>query len=279
MSECHARAVGELGIAREAPTHGHKPNRSWQTERVQIIQCLLVVLGVSLATTAHADPLPGRFEADGGAHFTMLGKERCTSGVKLDFSDERCELPLFAGIDLGLRSQISDWFSLGLRAGASKELTEEDGQPYVRCSLGAQLCRPASIERDLWLFEAALEARFDPPVWPRALSASLELGTGIVVASGHYSDAMAAFVNRGHSSAWQVAHASDPPTRAKVGFLSGVAVGWDFWLSEPVMIGFDLRARMILGISSLGNPWANELDINLIAAPWVIVGTHVGYRW
>jgi hypothetical protein len=224
------------------------------------------------ADGARAEALPGRFEAVGGGHFMLLASKRCSNGAAIDLSGFACDaFPMFAGIDLALRAQLGpSWFSLAARAAGSRELNPESGQPYATCSTFASVCLPMHLDRGLWLVRGSIEARFDPPVWPRAFWIGLEVGAAVAIATGHYTDP------RGLASSSGIK--SDPATRTQLGFLAGVGLGWDLQVSESVLVGVDLRAQMML-VSAAGSPSQNVLDVNLNGAPYFTLGAYAGYSW
>ncbi|HKU44489.1 MAG TPA: hypothetical protein VJR89_40290 [Polyangiales bacterium] len=201
------------------------------------------VLGV-----ARAEPLPGSLQLDAGGHLMVLGAETCES----DDDVVGCQLlSVFAGFELGARLQLGDWFALGLRAAGSTDLGSEE---LVSSDANGTILTAA---RSLWLWQLALEARFEPSIWPAGLWLGAAVGFALAVDSV--------------SGAQQASHTQTVPLAAAV-------VGWDFAIESGFLFGIDLRL-MYLALTDLPRLGFNLGAIELEPFPYVALGAHGGYRW
>jgi hypothetical protein len=209
------------------------------------------VLAWAVASAAQAEPLPGRFEATGGAHVLVLGKSRC----KADGDVVGCSGPwLFAGFDVAAHSQVIPWLALGLRLSGNKDFGD-----------GTQVdSDTGTLERDTWLWRGSVEARFDPPLWPRAIWIAAELGGVVAVAT---ADRVGFQGNPSESS-----------STSAFGFLAGIGAGWDFSMYEGLLLGFEARLQ-VLTIERLGTPPTVTGRMDIGSFPYVSIGIHAGYRW
>jgi hypothetical protein len=197
-----------------------------------------------------AEPLPGRFEVSVGGHYLLHHTERCTTD--LDSDEKQCgeDWP-FAGFDLSGHAQLGPWFALGARFSGSGYIDRET----------SNVSQPFSLDRNLWLWSAALEARVDPPIWGRALWVGAELGAVVAVASTKFTTTKLL-----------------PSDRSVVGVLAGLAVGWDFWLEAPLLLGFEARLQAMT-LEALKDAPSPPRRFNVEFFPYISVGVHVGYRW
>jgi hypothetical protein len=204
-----------------------------------------------VASAAQAEPLPGRFEATGGAHVLVLGKRRCEA----DGDVVGCSGPwLFADLDAAAHAQVIPWLALGLRLAGGKDFgdgTQVDGDASTR-------------ERDTWLWRGSVEARFDPPLWPRAIWIAAELGGVVAVATAETVSAQGNTIESSSTSTF--------------GFLAGLGAGWDFSIYEGLLLGFEARLQ-VLTIEKLGTPPTVTGKIDIGSFPYVSIGLHAGYRW
>lgn len=201
--------------------------------------------------TCWAEPLPGRFEAAGGAHILVLGQDRCDA----DGDVVGCSGPwLFAGFEAAAHAQVIPWLALGLRAAGSKDFGASDR--FDSDGL--------AIERGTWLWRGSLEARFDPPLWPRAIWLGAELGAVLAVATADKEGL------RGNTI--------ESSSTSTAGFLAGAAVGWDLSLYDGVPLGFAARLQL-LTVGKLGTPPSASGQIELGSFPYASLGIHAGYRW
>jgi hypothetical protein len=214
--------------------------------------CALIagsVLTLCSAAPCAAETLPGRYEISVGGHYLLHHTERCTTDFDTD--EKQCgeDWP-FVGFDLAGQVQLGAWFALGARISGSAYIDREEPIGFFK------------VDRNLWLWSATLEARFDPPIWPRALWLGAELGAVLAMAS------------------IEVTNSKRQPDeeRSVVGALAGIAVGWDFWLSAPVLLGVQarLQARTLDGLRDASNP-TRQFNVQLF--PYVSIGLHAGYRW
>jgi hypothetical protein len=211
-----------------------------------------VALACCAANVASAEPLPGRFEATGGAHILVLGKDRCEA----DGDVVGCRGPwIFTGFELAAHTQVGPWLALGFRAAGSKDL---DGSESFDSSDGS------TTDRDTWLWRGSVEARFDPPIWPRGLWLSAEIGAALAVATAERLGPRDQVLAESSTSV--------------VGFLGGAALGWDFSLYDGLILGFEARVQ-ILTVEKLGTPRTVTGREPLGSFPYVSVGVHSGYRW
>jgi hypothetical protein len=210
------------------------------------------VILASSPRTCWAEPLAGRFEATGGAHILVLGKDRCEA----DGDVVGCSGPwLFGGFDAAAHAQVIPWLALGLRVAGSRDFGA--GDRFDSEGL--------AVSRDTWLWRGSIEARFDPPLWPRAIWIAAELGAVLAVAT---ADTRGPRGNPIESSS----------STSTVGILAGAAVGWDFSLYEGVMLGLEARLQ-VLTVEKLGTPPTVTGRIALGSFPYSSLGIHAGYRW
>jgi hypothetical protein len=212
---------------------------------------VFVVASVAAASGARADALPGRFEAGAGANLFALVAERCEQGG--DVVSCSGFWP-FAGFELAFHTQANAWMSVGVRLAGAKDL---DGSTEVS-SDGAEL------DRDLWLWRGSVEFRFDPPIWPRGIWIAGELGGAM-------------FVDAAELRTVDDRFASSASTHG-FGFLAGLAVGWDFALTEGFLFGTEVRAQYIaapeLGVPEIASERATLKDF-----PYVSLAVRGAYRW
>lgn len=212
----------------------------------------LALAASSAAAKASAEPLPGRFEATGGAHILVLGKRRCEA----DGDVVGCSGPWsFGGFELAAHTQFGPWLALGIRAAGSKDL---DASEMFDSSDGSV------TDRNTWLWRGSVEARFDPPIWPRALWLSAEVGAALAVATAERLGARDQVLAASSTSAG--------------GFLGGAALGWDFSLYDGLILGFEARVQ-VLTVEKLGTPPTVTGRTPLGSFPYVSLGLHSGYRW
>ncbi len=113
------------------------------------------------------------------------------------------------------------------------------------------------------LWSAALEARFDPPIWPRALWLGAELGAVLAEASVETTNLKV----RGKDD-----------DRSVFGALIGLAIGWDFWLHDPLLVGLEVRFQAMT-LEALKDPSNPTRRFNVQVFPYISIGVHAGYRW
>jgi hypothetical protein len=203
------------------------------------------------ASEVRAEALPGRFEANGGAHFLVLAAERCEH----DGDVVACSgFWLFGGFELTGHFQLAPWISLGVRAAGSKDL---DGSEAV-------FSDGDTTDRDLWLWRASFEVRFDPLLWPRGIWLGLELGAALAVDSAELRTLDDRFAAGASSNA--------------VGVVAGVAAGWDFLIADHVVFGLEARGQFI-ALSKLDPPSIVSGRLTFDKFPWLSAGFHGGYRW
>lgn len=213
-----------------------------------------IVLAWGSARPCSAEALPGRYEASAGGHYLLHHTLRCSTDLGTDL--EQCgEDWAFAGFDLAGRVQLGAWLALGAHFSGSAYIDREksnipEGEPF-------------RLDRNLWLWSAAVEARFDPPIWPRALWLGAELGAVLAEASVDIAKLKA----RGKDD-----------ERSVLGALIGLAIGWDFWLHDPLLLGFEVRVQAMT-LDALKDPPNPTRRFNLQVFPYLCIGVHAGYRW
>lgn len=204
---------------------------------------LTAISCIALSGVARAEPLPGEVEVSGGGHFMVLASESCeSSGDVVGCAGAST----FAGFDLVARLQVAEWLALGVRAAGSSEL----GATGVGSSAG-------QIERSLWLWQLAAEARFDPPLWPSGLWIGADIGAAFAV------DSLSGI---------------ESGSNVESGFLIGGLVGWDFELEHSLLFGIDARV-LYVALPELPSPSSALGTRTLDPFPYIALGAHVGARW
>ncbi|HKP56200.1 MAG TPA: hypothetical protein VJV78_05760 [Polyangiales bacterium] len=216
---------------------------------------LTAVSCVIAAGVARAEPLPGRFEADAGAHVMALISNSCEQSSDV----VSCQGPLlFAGFQLGGRVQLGPWFALGLHFAGSSEL---GSQGVGSSETGAGI---VILERSLWLWQLALQARFDPPIWPRGLWLGAEVGAAFAVDGVDGTD----FAGQTQASL----------SFTRTALLLGVVLGYDIDIDGGFLVGVEARGQY-LSLGTLPGPSFEFGDRNLAHLPYVSLGIHAGLRW
>jgi hypothetical protein len=207
------------------------------------------------AGVARAEPLPGDFEVVAGAHAMSLIADSCEH----DGDTVTCQnVLLFAGFQLGGHIQLGPWFALGARFAGSTELGD---QVTIASGPNGEF---TSVERDLWLWQLALQARFDPPLWPRGLWIGAEIGMAFSVDD----------VDEINSSGRTTESLSLQQTL----LLLAAVVGYDIPLGSGFFFGLELRGQY-LSLHSLPGPREGFGERELQPFPYVSLGVHVGMRW
>jgi hypothetical protein len=249
------RAIDRARTApRTAPALASPTGRG-QTPRVRRRAVLTAVSCMLAAGSARAEPLPGRFEILAGGHLMMLFSESCEQDGDLVACHGGF---IFAGFELGGRAQLGPWFALGARIAGSSDL---DASRQVSSTAAGGI---VERERSTWLWQFALQARFDPPLWPTGLWIGAEIGAAVAFDS---VDA----VTEDQTGADEVAIEAGA-------LLLAAVVGWDFSLAEGVLFGFDVRAQYITlrELPRLGEGFGRvELD----PFPYIALGVHFGARF
>jgi hypothetical protein len=213
-----------------------------------------LVLAWGITNPCSAESLPGRYEASVGGRYLLHHTLRCTTDLDTDLESCGEDWP-FAGFDLAGHMQLGAWFALGARIAGSAYIDREKSN--------IPESEPFRLDRNLWLWSASLEARFDPLIWPRALWLGAELGAVLAETSVEIA---------------QLKVRGKDDDRSVLGALVGLAVGWDFWLRDPVLLGLEIRIQAMT-LEALKDPPNPTRRFNLQAFPYVSMGAHVGYRW
>src|SRR5262245_61600438 len=141
--------------------HSRRVRRALMTA----ISCL------AAAGIARAEPLPGKAEVSVGGHAMLLSTASCEEHGDV----VECQgAYLFAGFEVAARLQLGAWFALGVRGAGSGELGDEGAGESTADGF-------VLTQRSLWLWQLAVEARFDPPIWPSGLWIGADLGAAIGV--------------------------------------------------------------------------------------------------
>jgi hypothetical protein len=224
--------------------------------QTQQIAALLAAVSYMLAASeARAEPLPGDYEVVAGAHAMLLISNTCET----DGDVSACQGGvLFAGFQLSGRAQLGPWFALGLRFAGSPEI---GGSSTTESNSAGEII---TLERDLWLWQLALQARFDPPAWPSGLWIGAEIGTAFSVDDVDEIDAAGETLSS-HSLQQTL-------------LLMAAAVGYDIPLGEGFLFGLELRGQY-LSLHSLPAPRAGTGNRELQPFPYVSLGAHFGVRW
>jgi len=216
-----------------------------------LASCVLVASALALAKApaARAEALPGSVDIFVGGHALVLAAESC----ERDGDVEACQVGrFFAGFQLGGHAQVVPWFALGLRLSGSADL---DGSMTVG-SEGFE-------DRDAWLWRAAVRARFDPPLWPRALWLAAELGVAVAVE----------MIDR------QIIDRIQSTSGSSAGFLAGLAVGWELDVHEGFVLGVELQCQYVAIAPVTFASERGTRDEEAPKFPYISVGLHGGYRW
>jgi len=213
------------------------------------ISCTIV------AGVARAEPLPGDFDVSAGAHAMSLIADSCEH----DGDSVSCQsLLLFAGFQLGGHIQLGPWFALGARFAGSTELADQ--ATVVSLPNGGF----TSLERDLWLWQLALQARFDPPLWPSGLWLGAEIGTAFSVDD----------VEQINSSG----QTTESLSLQQTSLLLAAVVGYDIPFGSGFLFGLELRGQY-LSLQSLPGPREGFGERELQSFPYISLGVHLGMRW
>jgi hypothetical protein len=224
--------------------------------QIQQTRALLAAISCVLAASvARAEPLPGDYEVVAGAHAMLLISNTCET----DGDVSACQGGvLFGGFQLSGRIQLGAWFALGLRFAGS---TEIDGTSTIESNAAGEII---TLERDLWLWQLALQARFDPPAWPSGLWIGAEIGSAFSVDDVDEIDA---------AGETQSSHSLQQTL-----LLMAAVVGYDIALGGGFLFGLELRGQY-LSLRSLPAPRQGAGTRELQPFPYVSLGVHFGVRW
>jgi hypothetical protein len=212
---------------------------------------LTVLLSLAAASRARAEALPGRFEVSVGANVFALVGRRCEQGGDVVSCSDFWP---FAGFELAARDQVIAWLSVGVRAAGGKDL---DGATMLS-SDGTEL------DRDLWLWRGSAEVRFDPPIWPRGIWFAGELGAAMFVDAVETRTVDDRFAGGSSSRGF--------------GLLAGLAAGWDFPLTEHLVLGTEVRVQYIAA-PKLDVPDTESERVTLEDFPYVSLAVRLAFRW
>ena len=201
---------------------------------------LAVWAGAAHAQAGHST---ATFELSGGGHILVSPNDSC----RRDGDVEGCTGPrLGAGFDVATQLRVLPWLGLGLH-GAGSNLASN--------GLG--------LEQREWLWRLALQARIEPPLWPRGLWLAFEAGAAFLVES--YAGLVAGV------SPIRASNTQRAP-------LLAAGAGWDWqWGSAPgFLLGVDVRALWTI----FGNkPYLISPEITgdtLSSLVWIATGARIG---
>jgi hypothetical protein len=219
-------------------------------------RALITAISCALAIgVARAEPLPGDYDVTAGAHAMWLIAETCEH----DGDVVGCQLGLlFAGFQVGGHIQLGPWLALGLRFAGS---IETEGSMTIASDANGAI---VSLDRDLWLWQLALQARFDPPLWPTGLWLGAEIGVAFSVDDVDVIDSSD--------------QTTDSPALSQTVLLLAAVVGYDIALGDGFLLGFELRGQY-LSLQNLPGPREGFGDRELQTFPYVSLGVHLGKRW
>ena len=213
--------------------------------------CAVVLVWLAGARVARAESLSGDYDLYAGGHLMVLATEVCEQDSDLVSCSGQ---PFFAGFQLGGHIQLRPWFAVGARLSGTIELSGRS-----RSTLDGFI---GTIDR--WIWRGLVRARFDPPLWPKALWIGAEVGAAIVADTFEVRDFGDAAQRRSTSS--------------QAAFSAGLALGWDFVLHQNVIAGVELQAHMIL-LPPLAIVEGSLVERDQPSLPYVSAGAHVGYRF
>ena len=192
----------------------------------------------------HAPERPqANFEFSGGGHLLVSPNHSC----RRDGDVVDCTAPrLGAGFDVATQLRVLPWLALGLHGAGSKLASNG-----------------FTLEQSEWLWRLALQARFEPPGWPRGLWLAFEAGAAFLVET---YDGLISGVTPIHSSNTQRAP------------LLAAGAGWDWrWGSAPgFLLGVEVRALWTLFGS---RPYLIAPEItgdSLGSLVWISTGARLG---